>query len=65
MANVISVSGNTSNTLSDYRGGRAVQSQRTRARGRGATPEERKRSRAAFKGWDTRLANRLKQVRVR
>ena len=28
----------------------------TRKRGRGTTPEERKRSRAAFKAWDTRLA---------
>ena len=44
-----------SNTVN--RGSRAVTSERMRARGRGETQEERKRSRAAFKGWDTRLEN--------
>jgi len=47
--------GTKSNTVS--RGSRAVASERTRARGRGETQEDRKRSRAAFKGWDTRLEN--------
>ncbi len=45
------------NTNTVIRGSRAVTSERTRARGRGATQEERKRSRASFKGWDTRLEN--------
>ncbi len=45
-----------SNKVSEVvRGDRAVQSERVRNRGRGETALDRKRSRASFKGWDTRL----------
>lgn len=37
----------------------------TRKRGRGKTPEERKRSRASFKAWDTRRAEEARERRRR
>lgn len=38
---------------------RAVQSKWLRSRGQGETAEDRARSRAAFKGWDTRRSKEV------